>query len=595
MLRCGVESESLMQIATSATLGGGEKIKSFASEVFSKDIANIHWLKGNTLRTELPESAPPSVPTRTADIMGIGALEDGVFLEGDHLIENEALASAVRAYVRPLVSQLEIKALQSEQKPARVLYEAMARAPIVGKLEQLLWERRSESVIPLAALADALWTDHGEQALHATAVLLQLGMRARLRPGDLPLLPHKLHLLARAPGTISACLNPSCTAPGDLRLPAGGRLLAEAVERCPDCDCCMVTLCRCAQCGQDLIAGVIRSDGTFNLRARWGKSEPPSRTEYAYAVRTKSGGTPFELRTRELLDLTDDQVFLKFVHQCPTCGADEEEFRSLGLADGLALPVVAETLLAEMPVEPRPERVWLPARGRRMLIFSDSRREAARLGPLLTRSHEIQLSRALLSKTLNEAIPDSRLLDRMFRDINRLEEELREEQLSAPERQAIVEELRGKRASLETVQDGASLDLIADRLKQQRGIEEFFYREGAGSQRAADWTQAVWEKNTENIRRHADRLITAAFATPGWGRNSLETAGLAEIVYPGIDALHPTISLLGTLPSDNGRQSLIEVWQFFVAGILDTLRVDRAITLGDPTRDREEYDTRLGK
>jgi len=357
----------------------------------------------------------------------------------------------------------------------------------------------------------------------------------------------------------------------------------------------MVTLCRCAQCGQDLIAGVIRSDGTFNLRARWGKSEPPSRTEYAYAVRTKSGGTPFELRTRELLDLTDDQVFLKFVHQCPTCGADEEEFRSLGLADGLALPVVAETLLAEMPVEPRPERVWLPARGRRMLIFSDSRREAARLGPLLTRSHEIQLSRALLSKTLNEAIPDSRLLDRMFRDINRLEEELREEQLSAPERQAIVEELRGKRASLETVQDGASLDLIADRLKQQRGIEEFFYREGAGSQRAADWTQAVWEKNTENIRRHADRLITAAFATPGWGRNSLETAGLAEIVYPGIDALHPTISLLGTLPSDNGRQSLIEVWQFFVAGILDTLRVDRAITLGDPTRDREEYDTRLGK
>lgn len=593
MLRCGVGSESLLQIATSATLGGEEKIKSFISDIFTKS-QNIHWRKGNTLRTELPEPAPPPRPTQTADIVAIGALEDGVFLEGDCLIENEILANAVREYVRPLVSQSVTDSLNSERKPARVLYEAMSRAPVVAKLEQILWDRRSESVIPLAALADALWTDHNEESLRATAVLLQLGMRARLRAGDLPLLPHKLHLLARAPGTISACLNPKCTAPKDLRLSGGGRLIAEAVERCPDCDCCMVTLCRCAQCGQDLIAGVIR-DGTLNLRARWGQNEQFSNNSYAHAVPTKSGGRPFELRTRELDDFTDEQVFLEFLDQCPTCGADEGEFRPIGLADGLALPVVAETLLAEMPVEPRPERVWLPARGRRMLIFSDSRREAARLGPLLTRSHEIQLSRALLNKTLGEAIPDTRLLNRLVRDINRLEEELSDEHLSAAERQAIFEELRGKRTNLERAQDGISLDLIADRLKQQQGIEEFFYREGAGNQRAAEWNQSVWEKNSENIRKHTDRIITAAFATPGWGRNSLETAGLAEIVYPEIDALGPSIGLLGTLPSDDARHSLIEMWQFFVAGILDTLRVDRVITLGDATRDREEYDTRLGK
>ena len=107
-------------------------------------------------------------------------------------------------------------------------------------------------------------------------------------------------------------------------------------------------------------------------------------------------GEPFELRTRELIDLTDEQVFLCFVHHCPNCGADEDEFQPLGLTDGLALPVVAETLLSEMPVAPRGERLWLPAQGRRMLIFSHSRREAARLGPLLTRSHEIQLARAIL-------------------------------------------------------------------------------------------------------------------------------------------------------------------------------------------------------
>jgi DEAD/DEAH box helicase domain-containing protein len=296
------------------------------------------------------------------------------------------------------------------------------------------------------------------------------------------------------------------------------------------------------------------------------------------------------------LDLTDEQVFLRLVQECPTCGAEEADFRSLGLADGLALPVVAETLLAEMPVESGRDRIWLPARGRRLLIFSDSRREAARLGPLLTRSHEIQLSRALLSKTLLEAIPDARLLDRIVRDIVRLDEELRDSNLSAPERQSITEELKAKQIRLETAQEGAPLDLIAQRLKQQRGIEEFFYREGAGSQRGgADWTQAVWERNSENVRKHADRLLTAALATPGWGRNSLEIAGLAEIVYSGIEQLRPSLGCLGNLQTDEIRGQLVEVWPAFIAGILDTFRVDRVITLGDIQRDREEYDTRLGK
>ena len=81
-----------------------------------------------------------------------------------------------------------------------------------------------------------------------------------------------------------------------------------------------------------------------------GQGEPPPKTEYVYAVLVTEGGEPFELRTRELIDLTDEQVFLRFVDHCPNCGADEDEFQPLGLTDGLALPVVAETLLSELPV-----------------------------------------------------------------------------------------------------------------------------------------------------------------------------------------------------------------------------------------------------
>jgi DEAD/DEAH box helicase domain-containing protein len=595
MLRCGVKSENVLQIATSATLGGDEEIKRFASTIFSKDESLIKWRKGETVRNPLPDTAPPSVPAQICDVIETEALEDRIFLQDDTLIEDMDLANLVRTYIKPLVSQQVINSNLTESRPAKVLYDAMSRMPLVAKLEEFLWEHRSESVIPLAALAMELWSKDDEQALKATAVLLQMGMRARLRAAELPLLPHKLHLLARAPRTVSACLNSKCAAPEHNRLPGGGRLVAEATERCPDCDCCMVTMCRCARCGEALIAGVTRQDGTLNLRARWGREEPPPKTEYVYAVLVTEGGKPFDLRTRELTDLSDEQVFLYFVRHCPNCGADEDEFRPLGLTDGLALPVVAETLLSEMPVAPRDERIWLPAQGRRMLIFSDSRREAARLGPLLTRSHEIQLARALLNKILCEAIPDSRLLERMARDVQRLKDDLKDEGLSVPERQEVEEELKRRLDKLSGAYDGVSLELISDRLKQQDGIAEFFYREGAGTQRAPDWSQAIWEKNRENIRKHASRLVTAAFASPGWGRNSLETAGLAEVVYPGIDKLQPPAELLGVLPNDIVRQTLVGVWPLFIAGILDTFRVDRAITLGDELRDREEYDTRLGK
>ena len=89
------------------------------------------------------------------------------------------------------------------------------------------------------------------------------------------------------------------------------------------------------------------------------------------------------------------------------------------------------------------------------------------------------------------------------RDIRRVRDELKDDELSLPERQELEEELKARLAKLSGAHDGVSLELISDRLKQQEGIAEFFYQEGAGTQRASDWSEAVWEKNREayeNIR-----------------------------------------------------------------------------------------------
>lgn len=68
----------------------------------------------------------------------------------------------------------------------------------------------------------------------------------------------------------------------------------------------------------------------------------------------------------------------------------------------LQLSVLAETALAAMPESPDDSKAWKPARGRRLLVFSDSRAEAARLGPRLTRQHELQVFRAVVVDRIDQ-------------------------------------------------------------------------------------------------------------------------------------------------------------------------------------------------
>ena len=81
-----------------------------------------------------------------------------------------------------------------------------------------------------------------------------------------------------------------------------------------------------------------------------------------------------------------------------------KEFTQVTQSTGLLLSVIAETALVAMPEDgDKPRAAIRPARGRRLLVFSDSRREAARLGPALTYSHEIQMIRSEFSRLLESA------------------------------------------------------------------------------------------------------------------------------------------------------------------------------------------------
>ena len=262
LIQCGVRGETILQIATSATLGGN--VQEFAARLFSKDLTSVQWVQGESVRPALPEPIAPVRACRPDDVQ-MDALEAAVLVGQDGLVVDTALADVARSCVRFLVGPEVIVETLQDGMPASVLRHTLSRAPIIAQLENALWNSRKEGILRLRDLAAALWNSSDESAISATARLLQLGSRARCSISELPLVPHKLHLMARAPVTVSACLNARCSAQMS-RLPLGGRLVAEGVDLCPDCGCAMLTLCRCDRCGQDLVAGIHRTDNTLNGR-----------------------------------------------------------------------------------------------------------------------------------------------------------------------------------------------------------------------------------------------------------------------------------------------------------------------------------------
>lgn len=594
LLRASRTAEQVLTFATSATLTGD--VRWFAARLFGKQPSRIVLLEGQSERRALPVPVPPAQPC-TAVSIDRADLDDVPFLNTEGLVDERSIADRVREVVAPLVGQAAIDAVTTETRPARVLWEALSRAPLLGKLEEILWGSRDRVVVPLSHLASELWGDASEGSTKGTIRLLQWAARARRRPDELPIVAHKLHLMVRAAATVSACVDPGCTAPVERRLPGGGRLVGDVGDSCPDCGGQMLTLARCTNCGEWLLAGIHRLlDNTLHPRHRW-RGATGSLPEHRYArPGSGEGGEAFSYQpATRLCENGPGAVPMTWIEACPTCGESPEAFGPIGLPDALTLPLVAETLLAAMPPEAAERRSWLPADGRRLLVFSDSRREAARLGPSLTRQHEIQLGRAVVARALAEGASDAKSRQRVERRVQELQTELSDPLLEGHARRDAEEELANAQARLLALTSGVPMSEWAKRLKGEPLLAQFFHREGATKQRADTWDQGEWERNRRAIVQEAQLLLVNEFATPGWRRVSLETIGLAEVVYPGLESLTPPDNLLGVLPSDDLRKYLLRSWPLLLASVCDTLRQDGAVTLGSEELDWTAYDIPLGR
>lgn len=587
-LRCGKDSREILTLATSATLGEG--VNEFAARIFSKDVRTIIHIDGAVDRRPFPEALPPAVPSLLMPEQ-LAPIAGKSFTHAGELVQDPEVVRELATILLCLVANNVLRKHAAQPEPAIFLYKVLAHAPLVQKLEDILYAARGRGVVDLSSLAAELVGDRSPEACAALVALLQLCARARLDFHSFPLLPHKAHVLVRASGTMSACVNPSCTTGPDIRLPSGGRLVADIRTDCPDCGSKMLTLARCPNCGEWLLAGIYSGkDNSFSPRSRWHATDMPQNLLYRFAVPAARGGEGqdfrFDLSTGRCED-EGSSILLRSVTECITCGELASDARPMGIPDALALPVSVEAAFWEMPVFPEDKRHWLPARGRRLLIFSDSRKEAARLGPLLTDQHELQMTRAVIMETLQSSISDERSRQRLMRDIQRLAEELNDPSLTEHERRDIQQELGEKLRRQDSLLLGGAMTDWFQQLKRHSLLAEFFCRPNGVKHRAESWSQKDWDHNRNEITKTVEEMLVREFVSPTWTQATLETLGIAEIVYPGLEKTAPPGGLLAILPSGAIRKNIADAWPNLLSMLCDTMRAEGAVTVGDSEKDRE--------
>jgi len=595
-IRCGVSSSNVLQMATSATLGTGnlQELEQFAATLFTKGDRLVKVIEGKPMRVSLDTPAPPATAPTASALANLTWLDTPLMVMDDNatptLAVDEALCDRLRVQLPLLVAGDTVRKVpHQEQHPAVLLQQTLTAAPLIQAVESVLWNKKR---LRLQDMAEHVWGSCTDETIRATIMLLQLGASARCRPTDYPLAPHRIHLLARASGGLVVCLNKDCVGAEEGKLPPLGTVSATSEDHCPRCGDAVVSLYRCRNCGQWMLAGASQDS---DRRLHPAVLASPHVRHYILREPGEKG-TMLNPKTGEESGAGASGVPVTPISACPICDSTKEDFAPFASGAPLTLAILAETVLAELPPYPSPSggNVWLPGRGRRMLAFSDSRQEAARLGPRLTRQHETQLIRAAIIQSMGQNVAaDDAVMDDLKLEIERLEAELAQSSLTAPQRQSREKRWRAAQQELAEATVGGSIadwagnlvkeSLLAEVLDPEIGAKQYAHPQTQKGPR--DWSQYDWEANTKQIHKHAQTFLAREFASPLRRAISAETLGLAEVTYPGLDMLPAPAKFVGVLPHEEGRQLLREWWSAFLHALCDTLRSDGVITLGDEQED----------
>ncbi len=595
--RCNVTSEQVLHIATSATIGTGAagELEQFASTLFTKEKSLVKVIQGQATRMNYPKAQSPEVPPTATEIAQRQWLDcPTITLDAygsAHFAVNAQSCQALAKNLPLLVDKQAVRIAEqkSGDKPAMLLHAALEYSPVLQQIENILWERKR---ISLHNLTELLWKTTDTPALQSTIALLQMGASARQNIGDYPLLPHRIHILARPTEGFIVCLNTSCNGSNATRLAGLGCVSAGLYDQCPHCQSATLSLYRCTNCGEWVLAGIYNDEHTHlqPVPAFW-----PSDTIQFMTLQEHANTERIVLdaATGKYGGSSKGKMLFYSISDCPHCHVEKHEaWQPFVTSVPLTLSILAESTLAELPEYPVPYNAWLPAQGRRMLAFSDSRQEAARLGPRLTHQHETQLIRAAMVQCLREQpLIDAAVIEDLQEEIKGLQRQLAQGHLTSAQRQQRERKLENARQEFAEATVGGAIENWAEAMKRIDIVQQIIEPESSLHHEAEQWSQDAqgeWKRNFTHVEATLKSLLAREFARPTRWKVALETLGLAEITYPNIDRLAAPESFLGQLPTAHAREQLRTCWTALLTALCDTLRTDGVVTLGS-TEDDNAY------
>jgi DEAD/DEAH box helicase domain-containing protein len=601
--RCQRKPSEILQIATSATLGGNDSdLQVFAGRLFSKRTDDVCVIRGDFMRPQFPELDEPTAPVTVESINTRNWLFAPTIsidsIGSSHLSSNEPMCQQLCDDLAAIVGTRTIarNAADARGCPALLLYGALLHSPVIARIETILSDFNR---LPLATLANKLWARSDEEALKCTTILLSLGAAARSAVHERPLIPHRLHVLTRSPNQFTVCLNHDCLGPKERHFAELGAVSPGTHERCSFCGMSTLSLYRCDNCGEwafaavdtvDRFSAVAVQGGPVTILRRSDRQSSESQDQRKLTIAVDSG---------KVRGHGASGIALIELEQCPCCG-EKDSWIPFAKGDSLPLSIVAETATTELPPFPGESSAWLPAGGRRMLAFSDSRKEAARLGPRLTRQHETQLLRALLARCDSNSISDVAMQTDLREEILSIERRLREPSLTVAQDRRYKSKLLELRDELEAAVHGGAVDKWYECVQRMPAVKQLLDPSAAGRSpiHKSGWSQKDWDSNSKATQDCIAQRISAELVYKYIGSDSAESLGFVEVVYPGLDALDCPSDLLGQLPTELSREKMRSCWTNCLILLCDNLRGSGMVTLGSVEADDEyhpESGARIGR
>ena len=402
-MRLGIPADRLQVICTSASFKDPDYAVRFGAQLTGKDPADFREVQGDLfLRSG-------AVKGSNADADALDAIDLRAFYES---YSDDARLAQIAPF-------LMYRGVERPWHLQRALYDALdSFAPMANLINITMTEAQS-----VDALGEALFDGvPPDVAARAVTNLIALGSVARRDPNEPGLLPCRVHSFYRGLAGLWVCMDPQCTSlPSEQRGGPAGKLFSQPRDAC-GCGARVLELYTCRNCGTAY--GRAFTNDVDDPNFLW--SEPGG------AFRTLSGQfdefapidlllekpvfhesvepAEYDLVTGRLnpqqLGPRNRQVYLR-AERSSSADADDEprnaapgEFRPCAVCGESATfgrssvqdhqtkgdqpfqALIAKQIQVQPPSAVQPSRL-APLRGRKVLIFSDSRQTAARLAPNL--------------------------------------------------------------------------------------------------------------------------------------------------------------------------------------------------------------------